>query len=78
MFGQLAVSSFVSNLCWLLKHDNLGRERAAPHQPSTALNGGNCSLYCWDEPHITTTSFADLHDGKSKDLRVERAKRGIT
>lgn len=26
----------VESVRWLLKHDNLGRERAAPHQPSPA------------------------------------------
>lgn len=26
----------VGSVRWLLEHDNLGRERAAPHQPSPA------------------------------------------
>ncbi len=70
------------DLCaWLLKHDNLGRERAAPHQPSPAL----CErefvwpIYCcWDEPHITRASFADLQDATEYELKLKRAMCAVT
>lgn len=33
---QAALRPIVLTVWWLLKHENLGRERAAPHQPSPA------------------------------------------
>lgn len=44
----------VEAVLWLLKHDNLVRERAAPHQPTPVLNRGNCSdtlLLGWASYH---------------------------